>query len=609
MGSSHSERTHVWEKVEVELRAQRAYDNPYTEVEVWVDLEGPGFRRRVFGFWDGENVYRVRLMATAPGDWSWASGASCDDPGLNGVSGRFAAVEWTEEEKAANACRRGLLRATADGRALEYADGTPCFLLGDTWWSTPTYRCSWHDDDEPRPIGPEMGFKSMVRYRQAQGYNLIAILAALPAWANDGRPPRIWLDEAQTIGVRSAWQQVGTESAKDMHNEGGRPFLFPGKVPGYEDVFPDVDRINPAYFRYMDRKIDYLNAHGFTAFIEVARRDVSLCWRTYYDWPTSYARYAQYVFSRYQANHCILSPIHFDYHGMSIPSRVYLEPIRELLDRYGPPPFGTLLSANADGSTLINFDDADWIGLHQVGNRRDHNVCWHLTEVWRECDPPKPALNGEPYYAGWPPHLAAAPGSEEDDLYCRAAMYGSLLSGGFAGHIYGADGLWGGDVEPEAQTRMWESLAWRSGAQMQHLRTFALSEGTRYRDLVPDHDLVTPSRSGPPNGNRGWAFCARTPEKDLYLLYFEADCPPATVRGALADRDYRASWYDPRTGTWVEAGTLRADPRCAIALPTFPSEDDWGLKLKLLKPNTAEDSAHGSSRRFAPAAEGSVQGG
>jgi hypothetical protein len=247
---------------------------------------------------------------------------------------------------------------------------------------------------------------------------------------------------------------------------------------------------------------------------------------------------------------------------MTIPSRAYLEPIDLMLERYGPPPFGTLLSTNADGSTLLNFDDASWLGMHQVGNRRDHNVCWHLTEIYFECDPPRPALNGEPYYAGWPPRLAASPGSEEDDLYCRAAMYGSFLSGGFAGHIYGADGLWGGDIEPEAQT--------------------AMSEGTRYRDLVPDAELVTPNKSGPANGNRGWAFCARTPEKDLFMAYFEADCLPSSVRGALADRAYAASWFDPRTGEWIAAGTLAADPRCYIALPPFPSAGDWALKLILI---------------------------
>jgi hypothetical protein len=572
---------HIWERFEITLQAQNVYANPYTEVEVWVDLQGPGFERRVYGFWDGGDLFRVRVLATSAGDWTWISGSNQPDEGLNGRTGRFTAVEWTEAEKADNPCRRGFLRATANGHALEYADGTPCFLLGDTWWSTPTFRYSWYQDDECRPIGPHMGFKDMVRYRKAQGYNCIAILAALPAWANDGHPATIWLDEAHTIGVRSAWPQPGTGSAKDMHNAGGRPFLFPGRVPGYGEVFPDVDRLNPAYFQMMDLKIDYLNAQGFIPFIEVARRDTAHCWQRFHDWPDSYARYIRYVFDRYGAHNCILSPIHFDWRGMTIASREYNEPIQLVIERYGPPPFGNLLSANADGSTLLNFGQAPWIGLHQVGNRRDHDVCWHLTEIYRQCDPPRPALNGEPYYAGWPPQVAAEPGSPEDDLYCRTAMYGSLLSGGLAGHIYGADGLWGGDIEPEAQTRMWESLQWASGAQLAHLRTFALSEGARYQDLVPDAERVTPNKSGPPHGNRGWAYCAHTPERDLFMLYFEADCPPARVRGAQADQTYLARWFDPRTGGWTDAGLLIADPTGYVTLPPFPSDGDWGLKLTL----------------------------
>ena len=67
-----------------------------------------------------------------------------------------------------------------------------------------------------------------------------------------------------------------------MDNEGGRPFFFPGKVPGYENYFPDMDRINPEYFKYLDRKIAYLNANGFVPFLEASRRDASLLWSKYY---------------------------------------------------------------------------------------------------------------------------------------------------------------------------------------------------------------------------------------------------------------------------------------------------------------------------------------
>ena len=106
------------------------------------------------------------MVATAPGRWSWTSGASVADAGLAGRTGSFEAVDWTEAEKDENPNRRGFVVATANGHALQYADGTPFFLLGDTWWSVPTFRYRWHDDDRERPVGPEMGFKDMVRYRR-----------------------------------------------------------------------------------------------------------------------------------------------------------------------------------------------------------------------------------------------------------------------------------------------------------------------------------------------------------------------------------------------------------------------------------------------------------
>ena len=58
---------HVYELVQVELEATVAFENPYTDVEVWVDLRGPGFAKRVHGFWDGGNRFVVRLVAPRRG--------------------------------------------------------------------------------------------------------------------------------------------------------------------------------------------------------------------------------------------------------------------------------------------------------------------------------------------------------------------------------------------------------------------------------------------------------------------------------------------------------------------------------------------------------------
>ena len=41
---------HVWQKVELTFTSEPSFKNPYTDVHVWVDLRGPGFDKRVYGF-------------------------------------------------------------------------------------------------------------------------------------------------------------------------------------------------------------------------------------------------------------------------------------------------------------------------------------------------------------------------------------------------------------------------------------------------------------------------------------------------------------------------------------------------------------------------------
>ncbi len=588
-----SNRIHIWEKQQLTFTSAHAYSNPYTEVTVWVDLRGPGFQKRVYGFWDGGNTFRVRLLATAPGTWTWRSGSEPQDAGLAGQSGSFTASDWTEEEKQKNPLRRGFLRATANHHALELADGTPFFVVGDTWYSAGTNRFRWYDDDHERAIGPTAGFKDYVRFRKAQGYNWVNIIAAFPNWNTDGLPWHIVMNDPDHTTVRSAWLEFGTGSAKNMTNEGGRPFLFPGRVPGYEQVFPDVDRINPEYFKYIDRKIDYLNEQGFVPFIEVSRRDASECWKKYYSWPDSYSRFIQYVWSRYQANNTVLSPIHLDIIQESITVPDFLNAIYLVTKKYGPPPFGTLLSANANPSTLVNWGENSWVTLQQIGNKREHEYYWYLTEIFR--DPhAEPGLNGEPYYSGYVDarglnggyKYGAAGGTPKDDQFVRSAMYGSFLSGGLAGHVYGAEGIWGADIEPSAPIKMWDAFRWNSGAQMKYLREFAFSLRKRYQDLVPDEDLVEPHETYTLKGYEGWAYCARTTDKNIFLAFFEKGCPGSLVRGARVMSRYRGRWFDPRNGTWTNVGDgeIRSNSIGEIQLPDFPSDMDWGLRLTYIGP-------------------------
>jgi hypothetical protein len=286
----------------------------------------------------------------------------------------------------------------------------------------------------------------------------------------------------------------------------------------------------------------------------------------------------------------VLSPIHLDIISESVSPEDYIKAIDQVKSNYGPPPFGTLLSANANPSTLENWGENSWVTLHQIGNMREHNNYWYLTEIFH-APHPRPALNGEPYYSGYTDvrsqgggqgyQFGAKGGTEKDDQFVRSAIYGSFLSGGFAGHVYGAEGIWGADIEPVAPIKMWDAFQWNSAAQMQYLRTFATSIGNRYQELIPNADLVSPNKDHVLRSYESWAYCAHTADRSIFLAYFEKGCPRSQVRGVRLNSVYRAQWFDPRGGTWRDAGDgkVRSSRIGIIMLPDFPENNDWGLRL------------------------------
>ena len=304
---------HAWELQEITFQAAKEHASPYIDVTMWVDLTGPGFSRRVYGFWDGGRIFKVRFVATAPGQWAWVSGSNqADDGGLNGGRGTLTAVPWSETEKRANPNRRGFVRATANGHALQYADGTPFFLLGDTWLSASTWRLPWRGMTALPGVvpGPGLSFEDAVAYRKSQGFNSVSLISAFPNWDADHRGATF--ANADGVFLRNAWEKFGhwapnasvstadgaTTTAKDMADEEGhRPFAILAEREG----LANFDSIEPAYFRSLDRKMMHLAEKGFVPFLETVRRDHGPSWKAYFDFDRSYARFVQYLVARYGA--------------------------------------------------------------------------------------------------------------------------------------------------------------------------------------------------------------------------------------------------------------------------------------------------------------------
>ncbi len=594
------QEVHVWENHEITLDARQTYDNPYTEVRCWVQLHGPGgFDKRVYGFWDGGSVFRVRVVATTPGVWRWTSGSNTEDRGLNNQAGSFRAIDWTAGEKEANPNRRGFLRADAAGHSFQYADGTPFFLIADTWWAAGSWRYPLKGE-APSPNyepGPGIGFEEAIAYRKRQGYNGVAMIASFPNWHDDGEGHVV--RDSNRIPLRQGWERYGESGGvKPMHDdEGNVPFHHPGRSPSHPNVMPDYERINPAYFQNLDKKIEYLAGQGFVAFFESVRRDHGPSWKHYYDWPESFSRYVQYLYSRYGCYNLIFSGVHFDWQfkDFGLDGPTWNEALTHHWRTYGSPPFGQPVTSLATPDTLTAYghgDGAPWLTMHGAGNAyRDHRVYALLEDHFR-LDGPFPALNQEAWYPGWYANkiLGERPpfGSELDNYYARAMAYGSVLSGGLAGHIYGTGGYDGSTLpeRPGQRPYIWEALRYVAGEQIGYLRDFILSEGPRYQELRLAGGDLDP-RLSPGADEKGLtkrAFLMRTGDRRLAMGYFETGCRRATVSGLSPSAGYGIEWFDPRTGRWEATQALQADSQGRLNLPPFPgggqtAEEDWAVKL------------------------------
>ena len=428
---------HTWEMHEIVLKAEKEYENYYTDVTCWIDLEGPDFSKRIYGFWDGDNIYLVRFVATKPGMWKWESGSNqADDNGLNNHTGEFNAIHWTEQEKEQNPNRHGFVRPAVNGHALQYADGTPFFMIGDTWlagatWRLPFRNASTTDDYVP---GPGIGFEDAVIYRKNQGYNSVSMIASFPNWEADMNPSTY--ADPECIYVRNAWEKFDylvdkdNMTSKDMRDEyGNKPFKMSEKHEGVADF----DQIIPEYFQSLDKKMHYLSDQGFVTLIETVRRDNCPAWKAYFDFNESYARYVQYLISRYGAYNIIFSGIHLDWipKEYSLTANEFNEALTYHLNKYGPLPFGQIHTTLINNSTYLQFGhykDCPWLTMHSVGNKpRDHRVSNALDTLFN-LDPPYPAINFEPYYTGWD-HMINMPNGERppansvrDNYFSRAQM-------------------------------------------------------------------------------------------------------------------------------------------------------------------------------------------
>jgi hypothetical protein len=598
------EQIQVYQKKEIVFTAQNVYNNPYSDIECWIQLKGPGFNKRIYGFWDGGQTFKVRIIATKPGNWTWSSDCNVDDRGLKNKTGSFSAKPWTEAEIQSNPNRHGILKVHPNGRTLVYNDGSRFFLIGDTYWSASTWRIPWAKE-KPRQnyvTNPKDGmtFQELILNRKQYGFNCLAIISGFPNWIADSLGKIVY--DSNGVQIRNGWNKACSEGIANMEDEhGNMPFQFPGKSP-LEKSTTDLDRINPDYFKNLDKKMEYLHEQGFVGFLETIRRDHGPYLAYYYDEKETLSRYLNYLIARYGCYNIIFSAIHTDlcmgdYERSREFWKAFWNPIPAYYyKKYGHPPFGQILTALAPGRTDEGFNNAEWLMVNNCGNaKRDNSDIEIVYDVYVKRN--KPVFMSEGYYVGWKlgDKYVAPPikdrGSAYDNYCGRVHFWSCIFNGGITGGIYGT-GAYAGARRTEGEIDfngiyVDEALHYSSGKQMKNVRELIEYCGDKWMDLKVARNDITHRLGQTYNdeGLFGLSSLLKTEDKKLAIAHFQAKCDKNPHILNLLDKGgYNIQWFNPKNGKWIDVGEIKTIEG-TYSIPDFPdstdqSFNDWILVLE-----------------------------
>lgn len=553
-----SAQVHVFEVLEIKFTGSKHYDNPYTQVDLWVDLQGPdNISYKIPAFWDSGQIWRARLVATKPGKWDWFTPVTkTGDNGLDNKSGSFYATEWGENEKNKNPNRRGFIKVSNNGHTLEYSDGTPCFLIADTWWSCLTAVYNWNSADCPAGID----FRKAVDHRKRQGFNSIAIIACFPS---DTEFP-MW-----TSAVKR----------KKIAEDGSTPFQMQQNEP--EKRSANFLKINPVYWQQVDRKMKYFAENGFIPFIETIRR--------HEEWPedddaekSAYTDYIKYLWARYGCYNLIFSWLHWD--APTGRNEDWHPMIEKAFQKLGEIPYGQPMMAMAAGAsddTWGHGDKVPWMRMHNVSNKgRDKSMFSWLRRQYNLPNP-MPTWNVEPYYPGWGggDNNPSPPLNDKETEQFMA--YGSVLNGGFAGHIRG-DVSFGGAAANDFQVngksyqkglpcRITFDL-WDSG-ELRHLKSFILDE-------QHDYSLLEPSVKNIENNENEWISFAMSADKAVGLGYIAAKAKTKDIINLKNNSTYYFEWWNTENGKWKSGKRVKTDSTGRLVMPAKPTSNGWAFRIR-----------------------------
>jgi hypothetical protein len=384
----------AWHEIEIAFEGPEL-ENPYLEMEAWADFVHPsGAKVRRPLFWDGATAYRVRFASPeASGTWSWTVRSGTHPGALTPSAGEVSIEQPVEGSAAAGtephpALKHGFHRIASEGRAAEYADGTPAFWVADTPWAMP-FRAELDD----------VAFYA--RDRQAKGFNAALLMVVMP--------------DMEATGPRGRNLDDGFEVAFEDLPQGR------------------LNQINVVYFQYFDAISSTLIDHGLTPILQPVFHG--------YGWkgqriagpeipPDEYARLCRYLVARYGARPAVYL-VCGDGSGLEPGVEAGGREIDEW-DAYDQP-IGIHFRPHSPNEA---HQDALWLDFQscQTGHDGDHAPD-RLARMWAN-RPVKAIMNAEPTYEN-SGRMGKATGWWQGN-----EAWINVCAGGVLGVGYGAGSLW-----------------------------------------------------------------------------------------------------------------------------------------------------------------------
>lgn len=244
----------------------------------------------------------------------------------------------------------------------------------------------------------------------------------------------------------------------------------------------------------------------------------------------------------------------------------------------------TLHPSGGQGSASWVHDEP-WLdfNMRQNGHGAEFTGRYDQLAVDYARAPVKPVLDGEPIYEDHPIAFDAAKFGHSVAADVRRALYWDLFSGAF-GHTYGHHSVW--QFWDATRTPVnnpllpWTGAIDQPGAQqMHHART--LLESRPFLTRVPADDVIVADRvpTSVPGAGRYRFVATRDTERTYAMVYAPVGRPFTVHMAAVAGREVRASWFNPRTGAATAIGTFPSDADRTFTPPEAGELLDWILVL------------------------------